>query len=84
MTDTDETPREWWIWKEETSNRALLREPGEKHPSDLCGNPDPRVWSYHVIEHSAYLRVKEERDALTARVAELEAALALKAKAHIK
>lgn len=67
VSDTDEAPREWKgkVYKTEFGydivyDGATCRfEPGK----------------FHMIEHSAYVRIKEELDALTARVAELEALL---------
>lgn len=90
VIDADETPREWWIalinqQNVLPSNRCQYAYDAEQMEYMAKYDDDGELKKYvHVIEYPAYLRVKEERDALTARVAELEAALALKAKAHIK
>lgn len=89
MTDADETPREF-----DKVDRALEMQVIDwlqyaEFSDDIrrgYGDADKAELALQLIakRKAAYLRVKEERDALTARVAELEAALALKAKAHIK
>ncbi|MES2182151.1 MAG: hypothetical protein V4493_08640 [Pseudomonadota bacterium] len=50
----------WWILRDEFSNRALLRDGGEKYPDDVNGKPSERWCS--VVEYSAYEALKTERD----------------------
>ncbi len=51
-------PREWWILKEEGSNRALLRNDGEKWDNDVNGEPRPG-W-IRIIEYAAYAQAKSD------------------------
>lgn len=45
--------RAFYVSQEATSNRALIREHGEKWPDDINGEPSKDKW-FLVIEHSAY------------------------------
>ncbi|HNC91108.1 MAG TPA: hypothetical protein PL000_19400, partial [Anaerolineales bacterium] len=45
-------PRVFYVRQEDFSNRALIRELGEKWPDDVKGEPSS-AW-VHVIEKSAY------------------------------
>ena len=56
-------PDELYIYKEEVSNRCLLRDGSEKWDGDIDGKPGPE-W-VRIIKYSAY-------QALQARVEELE------------
>jgi len=55
-------PKEWWIEREQGSNRALLGEPGEIHDCDAI----------HVIEYLAYETAIRERDGFKYQVACLD------------
>lgn len=46
-------PREWFVLKHPGSNQALLRDPGEKWPSDIKGEPAPE-W-IEVIEKTPHV-----------------------------
>ncbi len=55
-------PKEFWLIEEQCSNRALVRDIGEKWPDDIDGEPTAD-WK-HFIEYSAYEAVCKERDLL--------------------
>lgn len=63
-------PREYWLLTEVGSNRALLRQPGEKWATDINGEPG-NEW-LHVIEKSAYAAVVKERDELIKEIEDRE------------
>lgn len=52
------TPKEIFVLQEPTSNRALIRQPGEKWPDDVNTEPGPN-WK-HFIEKSAYNIIKAQ------------------------
>jgi hypothetical protein len=52
--------REWWIRREDYSNRALIRDDSEKWPDDVNGRPSS-AWE-RVIEYSAFEQMRKERD----------------------
>lgn len=51
-------PNEWWVLREEYTNRALMRDGSEKWPDDVKGEPSDK-W-LRVIEHSAYLALQSK------------------------
>lgn len=62
MSTQEKPPREIYVRQEDFSNRALIREPGEKWPDDVKGEPGS-AWT-KFIEYAAYESLRRERDEL--------------------
>lgn len=60
MNPPPDKAREWWLLREQFTNRALIRDHSEKWPDDVKGMPSEQ-W-LHVIEFTEFAKLQQKLD----------------------